>query len=96
MYPRHVDEALKYSMATRNFRENIILGEYFESDFLRNAVRQVVFIELTLFVFDAIMYIYEIHCNIYLYCTDEALKFLHCIFIRNNLGSIKYHGKPHQ
>ena len=61
MYPRHVDEALKYSMATRNFRENLILGEYFESDFLRNAARQVVFIELTLFVFDAIMYIYEIH-----------------------------------
>ena len=74
MYPRHVDEALKYSMATRNFRENIILGEYFESDFLRNAVRQVVFIELTLFVFDAIMYIYEIHCNIYLYCTDYDMR----------------------
>ena len=79
MYPRHVDEALKYSMAMRNFRENLILGEYFESDFLRNAARQVVFIELTLFVFDAIMYIYEIHCNIYLYCTDKELKLLHCI-----------------
>ena len=96
MYPRHVDEALKYSMATRNFRENIILGEYFESDFLRNAARQVVFIELTLFVFDAIMYIYEIHCNIYLYCTDKALKLLHCIFIRYFLEFIKYLGKPHQ
>ena len=74
MYPRHVDEALKYSMAMRNFRENLILGEYFESDFLRNAARQVVFIELTLFVFDAIMYIYEIHCNIYRYCTDKGIK----------------------